>query len=119
LSIICTDFVPWKLITLCSPGKFSLADFVRAHAQNVTAEIYPVQPIVINSLSLALEAVTGTNGITFDGICEIIVITPSAWLDNKYISIAPLPTVIQALPVIESCFFFLANQGYESSVKFL
>ena len=35
-------------LTLCSPGKFSMADFVRVHAQNVTAEIYPVQLIVMD-----------------------------------------------------------------------
>ena len=33
-------------VTLCSPGKFAMATFVRSHAQKVTAEIYPVQLIV-------------------------------------------------------------------------
>src|SRR5690554_6746888 len=33
-------------VTPGSPGKFLMAAFVRHHAQQVTAEIYPVQPIV-------------------------------------------------------------------------
>ena len=37
------------LVTLSSPGKFSMAAFVRLHAQKVTAEIYLVQLIVIFS----------------------------------------------------------------------
>jgi hypothetical protein len=35
-----------QLITPGSPGKFLMAAFVRFHAQKVTAEIYPVQPLV-------------------------------------------------------------------------
>src|SRR5690554_1053741 len=34
-------------VTPGSPGKFLMAAFVRLHAQKVTAEIYPVQLIVI------------------------------------------------------------------------
>jgi len=34
-------------LTPGSPGKFSMAAFVRLYAQKVTAEIYPVQLIVM------------------------------------------------------------------------
>lgn len=38
-----------NLLTPGSPGKFLMAAFVRFYAQKVTAEIYPVQPIVMCS----------------------------------------------------------------------
>jgi hypothetical protein len=38
-------------ITPGSPGKFLMAAFVRPYAQKMTAEIYPVQPIVICAYS--------------------------------------------------------------------
>jgi hypothetical protein len=34
-------------LTLCSPGKFLMAAFVRIHAQKMTARICPVQLIVM------------------------------------------------------------------------
>ena len=37
------------VITPGSPGKFLMAAFVRPYAQKVTAEVYPVQPIVMAS----------------------------------------------------------------------
>jgi hypothetical protein len=40
-------------LTPGSPGKFLMAAFVRVHAQKVTAEIYPVQPLVMHC-SLAI-----------------------------------------------------------------